>query len=627
LENPVTQGFLCPRGVADPKRVYSKDRVLYPYVKIEKKKGRFERISWDEAIQVVVRKLRQTIEQQGNGSVLFLNYPGNQGFLAWQYPERLWSFLGATKHDGALCSTSGHEGICLHYGLSYGVQLENLLGMKSIIFWGYNAKVASPHQWSLSLEARKEKGTKIIAVDPRKSPTAEASDLWLNPLPGTDVALAYGLARYLIEKDYVNKDFIDKWTVGFNKYKQEAFKWNPDRVKKVTGIDWNHIEELGESLAENQPAAFMIGLGLNKSLNGAESTRAVSLLPALLGYHRGFHYSDSKGRFVDWNYLNGREFASKKTRIVSQVALGPMLEAGEFKFVFVSGTNPAVTLPNQNLVRKGLSRPDVFVVVHDTHWTETGRLADVVLPAATYLEKADVVLSDHHRYCRLSNKIVEPLGESKSEIFLMHEFAKGLGLAEKFLFEEPWEALRKALEFTFENGSVEDLLKGKVAKLRLRSINEYQTSSAKIEFYSSKALEMGIEPLPEQLATGNSPDGWFVLLNSSLPNYTHSQFTDIYGPIPQIVWVNPMDSMILHIKNGEKVHIYNESGGIILQALVTEKVPKGVLWAPRPVTGIDGNPLNKLVSSTFQTIGKGPAFNTTRVKLMTTVQAEEQKKT
>jgi anaerobic selenocysteine-containing dehydrogenase len=343
--------------------------------------------------------------------------------------------------------------------------------------------------------------------------------------------------------------------------------------------------------------------------------RAVSLLPTLLGYHRGFHYSNSRGGFVDSAYLNGGKFTSKKRRVVSQVALGPLLKGGEFKFVFVCGMNPAVTLPNQNAVRAGLSRSDVFVVVHETHWTDTARIADVVLPAPTYLEKADVVLSDHHRYCRLSNRAIEPLSESRDEVSLMHELARQLGLKAYWLYEDPWEALRKSLMGAFENGSVDDLFNGKVMKLKMRPMNEYQTPSSKVELYSSKAVDTGLDPLPEQLPIEQSEGKWFILLNSSLPNYTHSQFTDVYGPIPQIVWISPEDSKSLEIEDDEALQVYNNLGGVILRATVTDRVSPGVLWAPRPVTGIDGNPMNSLASSTPQTIGRGPMFNTTKVKL------------
>jgi len=159
--NPVTQGFLCPRGIGDPKRVYSKNRVLYPHIKSGGDHGdRFVRKTWEECISVVAKKLKKTIEVYGKESVLLYDYPGNQGFLAWQFPRRLWFALGATTTDYSLCANSGHAGIGLHYGLSYGMQPEELAKMKAIIFWGNNSKVSSPHQWVFALKARSEVNAK-----------------------------------------------------------------------------------------------------------------------------------------------------------------------------------------------------------------------------------------------------------------------------------------------------------------------------------------------------------------------------------------------------------------------------------------------------------------------------------
>jgi anaerobic selenocysteine-containing dehydrogenase len=610
-ENPVTQGFLCPRGVGDTKRVYSKERVLFPYVKNGSK---FERVSWAIAIELVRNNLNRVLEDYGNDSVLLYDYPGNQGFLSWQYSQRLWRALGATVTDGALCSRSGHTGIELHYGLAYGLGLEDALTCGVIVFWGNNARVSSPHLWALSLKARRENDARLVSVDPRKSETSEGCDLWVNPRPGSDVALVYGISRWLIEHDRLDEKFIEDWTSGCDEFKQEAKKWTRKRVEEATGLASSKIEKLCQTLVEKAPAAFMIGLGLNKSAHGAEAARAVSLLPALLGQHRGFHYNDSTGRFAEWDYLNGSRMSHKKSRVVEQVSVGSKLNAGEFKFVFVKGSNPALTLPDQNSVRAGLSRVDVFLVVHETHWTETAKLADVVLPAATYLEKCDLNFSDHHPYIRLSSKVIEPLGESKHEIWVMHQLAEKLGCQEPWVFEEPWSALEKATREAFENGNLKDLQEGAVLRLRQRPIDEYQTPSGKIEFCSSRALEVGANLLPVQLSP-SVDDGWLVLLNSSLPCWTHSQFRDVYGPIPAIVWMNHTDADSLGIKSGDDVTLYNELGELTVEAVVTERVSKGVLWSPRPLTGKNSVPLNSLASNNPQDLGAGPRFNSIIVRI------------
>ena len=599
-DNPVTQGFLCPRGMGDPTRVYSDRRVTYPHVRSEQEDSRrFARVAWDEAITLVSKKLNHTIETFGKESVLLYDYPGNQGFLAWQYPRRLWFALGATTTDYALCSNSGHAGIGLHYGLAYGLQPEELVKMKVVIFWGNNSKISSPHQWAFAAKARSEQSAIIISIDPRKSPTSESADIWIQPHPGSDVALSYGIARYLILRNSVDAEFVLKWTTGYEDYRDEAMKWTPERVEEYTGVSWDMIEKVGDLLMTNRPAAFMIGLGLQKSAQGAEAARAVSLLPALLGYHRGFHYGDSRGRFVDWPYFNGAGLSKNKGKVINQVSVGDRFEAGEFKFVFVLGTNPVVTLPNQSAVRKGLGREDVFVVVQDTHWSETTAYADVVLPSPTYLEKRDVNLSDHHLYSRLSEQVIVPIGESKHEIWVMQELAKQLSRKEEWLFEDPWKALQKTLAGSYQEGDLKDVLDGSILQLKSRPTCEYQTPSGKIEFAASKASEMGVGPLPVQDTVEGSNE-WFTLLNSSISKYTHSQFTDVYGPIPRVFWINPKDAAKGGIQDGDVVDVFNELGGVTLRAKLTEKISAGNLWAPRPLIGLNGNPLNVLVPGTFQ---------------------------
>lgn len=615
-ENSVTQGFTCPRGVADPKRVFSEDRILHPRIRVdEKPHGGFKRVSWREALKLVADKLRDTISEHGMHSVLLLEYAGNTGLLVSQFPQRLWNALGATKTDHALCSSSGHAALALHYGLSYGIQPEELLEMKVITFWGFNARVSSPHQWALSLRTRREKGAIIVVVDPRRSETAEAADIWLNPRPGSDVALAYGIARYLIEHDFIDLGFIEQWTHGFETYREEIMRWTPQKVVRATSLEWDQIEELGEAYGRNRPGVFMIGIGLQKSLYGAEAVRAVSLIPALLGYHRGFYYTNSMGRFLDLEYLTGESLTEKKSRIVSQVALGRSLEVGEFKFVYIYGMNPVMTLPDQRAVRGGLTREDVFFVVHDTHLTETAEHSDVVLPAPTFLEKDDIVISDSHPYTRLARRAIEPLGQSKDEVWVMRKLAEILELEEQWLFEDPWEALGKALEGTFEDGTYQDLLKGSILKLRSRPRDEYQTPTGKIEFCSTNAESLGVSPLPEQHPL-KADEGWYILLNSAIPKYTHTQFRDIYGPIPQHVWINPQDAEDLGLRDEETVKLYNDLGGIEVRAITTNRVSRGVLWSPRPLTGLKGEPQNALVPSLTQTIGGGPVFNSTKVKVL-----------
>ncbi|HHL41889.1 MAG TPA: formate dehydrogenase, partial [Candidatus Bathyarchaeota archaeon] len=262
-ENPFTNGITCPRAAGDPQRTTSMDRVLYPYIRKQSPETGYNKVEWNQALDLVEENLKETIEKHGRESVLLLDYAGNTGYLTIGYSKRLWNALGATMTDYTICSASGHAGIGLHYGLTYGQSPMDLEKKKNIVFWGFNAKTSSPHQWALATRARRVNDAKIIVVDPRESESAELANLWICPKPGSDVALAYGLAHYLISHDMVDLDFIEKYTTGYKEYRAEALKWTPERVQQVTGVSWEGIEALGEMLHES-PTVFMIGLGLNK---------------------------------------------------------------------------------------------------------------------------------------------------------------------------------------------------------------------------------------------------------------------------------------------------------------------------------------------------------------------------
>ncbi len=612
-ENPVTTGITCPRALGDPRRLYSMDRVLNPYVRETRDGQRFKLSTWDDALALVARRLREALDAGSPESVLLLDYYGNTGLLSSGFSRRLWSALGATRTDGAVCSASGHAALGLHYGLSYGVEPEELLDRKIIVFWGFNAKNSSPHTWALALRAKKENDAAIVVVDPRRSESTSMADLWLFPEPGSDVALCYGLARHLITGGHVDEGFIAEHCAGYEAYAEEAMRWTPERVEAMTGVSPTGVESLGDALVEYGDPVFMIGIGLNKSLQGAESVRAVSLIPALLGQHRGLYYTNSRGRYLAGD-LEGKTLTSKPPRVVSQISIGERLKAGEFRFVYVQGMNPALTLPDSGSIKAGLTRDDVFLVVHDTHLTETCRLADVVLPAATYLEKDDIVLSDSHPYVRKACRAVEPWGRSRDEVWVMRELAHRMGVEDEWVYDDPWAEVGRTLEEAFMDGGYRDLMNGSSVRLRIRPADEYQTPSGRIEFFSTAAGE-GVSPLPAQMCLGRAPN-MYVLISSSLPKYTHTQFRDVYGAPPLQVWVNPLDAERHGVEEGSEVTLLNERGRLTLTAVVTDQVPRGVLWAPRELVDDDGNPQNALTLGKAQALGGGPAFNSTRVRIL-----------
>lgn len=609
-KNPYTQGFSCPRGVKDLERL-SANRIERPFAR---RAGRLEPVTWETALTLVAQKLNTTLEQEGPDSVLYLLYAGNTGLLTYTYTKRLWYALGATFTDGALCSKSGHQALALHYGESYGIDPLDLSTRDLIVFWGFNAAVSSPHLWSLARKARKANAAPLVVIDPRQSQTARQADIRIHPHPGSDVALAYGLMYYLLEQNAVDREFLRTWTEGFDQLQSEIRQWTPDRVERITGVPWSQIELLGKAYAHHRPSATLIGIGLQKCDRGADQVRAAALIPTLLGLHRGFFYSNGAAFQVNDDALAGRTLSQASGKVVEQVAVADYVGRGDFRFLYINGMNPALTLPNQQAFRAGLERDDLFVVVHDTHWTKTTEYADVVLPAPTYLEKEDLALPWSHRFVRYSPQVVPPVTDSRSEAQVMQALAARLGLTQDWLFADPWEAVEFALENAFESGSVADLKAGDMLQLARKPLSHYATPSGKIELVSSQAQAKGFSPMPQQKSLQKAADQ-FVFLTSASPSYTSTQFQEIYGPIPAIVEINPGDAEKLQIQKGQQVTLANERGQICVKAVLSDRVPPGVLWSPRQSEDLNGTPQNILMSSEPQQIGHGPRFNSTIVTL------------
>ena len=608
--HPITQGFVCPRGAKDHENLRT-NRVKSPFLR----QGKIlVETSWNDALDLTAKRLHEVLEQYGPEAVLYLDYAGNMGLLTGAFPSQLWNALGATQTDHALCSKSGARGLELHYGKRYGVQPEELPAQKLIVFWGFNPAVSAPHIWKLAKRARTINEATLVVVDPIHTLSAKQADLWIRPRPGSDVALAYGLMNYLIQQDHADRNFLEEWTTGFEELKAEAQQWTAERVAEIAGVSWQQIEEFGTLYANSAPHATMIGIGMQKRAHGADQVRAVSFIPTLLGEHRGFFYSSSDSFLVDGDYISGKTLTTKPSLTVPQVALADLIKEGRFKFIYVNCMNPAATLPNQQALREGFERGDVFLVVHETHQTKTTQYADVVLPAPTYFEKDDLVVPWAHNFVRYSPQAIAPTTDSRRETWVMRELATRLNLKESWLYDDPWDVLETAFQNALENGTFSELKSGDLLRLQCGQRASYPTLSGKIELFSSIAQEQGFSPLPQQKEI-EMKEEHFVLLSSAVPQYTHSQFQGVYGEIPSYIHIHSRDAHTHDIQHGETVFLSNELGSVQVTARISDSVPEGVLWSPRLFEDAAGMPHNGLTSSQPQEIGKGPRFNSTTVRL------------
>ncbi len=588
------------------RRTYSNNRVLYPYYRENKNKD-FKKIPWGYALDIVARKLRETLDIHGPESILYLSYAGNMGLITRYYSERLWRYLGVTFTDESMCDGGGERAISLHYGLAYGMDIDAITRSKLLIYWGFNPATTSPHNYQLSLE-QKRKGAIIATIDVLKTQTAITSNVFLQVKPGSDFYLATGLAKHIILEGLINEEFIEKHTYGFKEFKHYVMSFSDETIEEKTGIPIEKVKDLARLYGELKPSIIFIGYGLQRRLGGSEAVRMISLLPALIGLHRGFYYGNADGLLYKPEYIKGYNLG-KPSRLIPQSKVGEFLKKGEFKFVYIHLTNPAFTYPNTGSVIRGLKRDDVFVVVHETHWSETAKLANMVLPAPTWTEKNDFMRSYWHTYLGYTKRIVDPLGESLEEYKVMHELARRLKIESDEIYENPFKTVEKAIGSEL----FEELLDKSYVKLPYRKLNEYQTPTGKIEFKSIQAEKEGYNPIPKPIETESS-EYPITLITTTTTKYTNSQFLDVFGKPQPYIYIHRRDAEKLDIQDGDTVKITSKYGAIEMLAKITNDTQEGVAYTYKQTVSLDGKPINYIIYDEIGELG-GATINSTKIAI------------
>ncbi len=608
--HPVTDGFLCKRGNAEIKRIFN-NRIKHPYIR---QGGQLKQATWEQALDLVAEKIRQTLQRRGPQALLYLTYDGNAGLIHNQFVHRLWHRLDATLTDMAICTTTGHTVLEKHFGASNGVTPSQLPEKKLIVFWGMNAAVTGPHIWAKAVQARRN-GAKIITIDTLKTVTARHSDLWLRPRPGTDAALALFVIGEIIRRKAYDTEFLQKYTTGFDTLKEQALKWNLQKTAQFTGVPEDKLLSLVENYISIRPSATMIGVALQKRDFGWEHIRAIAFIQAVLGYHREFFYSNGRSYYIDYDYITGAKF-HRTPNIIPQVATSDYVLDGRFDLIFVSSMNPARTLTNTKDFIRGIKQNNVFLVTTDTHWSLTARISDVVLPAPTFVEKPDVIVSWGHCYTRYSPALMKPLYESRTETEIMQQLASRLNLTDWWLYENPVQAVQKAMQGAFADEPGLDL-SGKIQRLRTKPKDVYPLPDGKIHFALSReqAAELSIYETARQPVFPALERDQFILLSTAVANYTNSQFEEVFGEPEPEIYINPADFRRMGLSGGETVRVYNERDAVFLRAKSSDLVPQSVVWFARSITDLNGKPVNNLVSSQYQKLGRGPKYHSTLVKI------------
>jgi anaerobic selenocysteine-containing dehydrogenase len=668
--HPVTRGFLCAKVAKYLDRVYSPDRLLYPMrrrpeVPKESLPHRreaefFERISWDEALDTIAARLSVVAREHGPESILPYSYAGTIGVLGYgSMDRRFFHRLGASQLDRTICATTGGEALLSVYGRKLGTDTEAFRHARLIVAWGANIHGNNVHLWPFIEEARRD-GAKLVVIDPYATRTARAADWYIPIHPGTDSALALGLMHILVRDGLYDRDYVESWTHGFEQLRGRIAEYPPERVSSLTGMAIADIERLARAYATTTPAVIRLNYGVQRSHNGGAAVRAIAMLPALTGawkhYGGGLQLSTSgafrwNGAALERPDLMLASPLARPARVVNMSQLGKALTELRDPAVhalFVYNSNPAAVAPDQGSVLRGLTRPDLFTVVHEQFFTDTADYADIVLPATTFLEHRDIQGAYGHYYAQLSEQAIEPLGESRSNVWLFSRLAQRMGFPEPCFRDTVDDLIAQALRV--DTPAEQDPLLSGITPQSLQHAGGFErlhfpeeesgrpfqpfvqgpflTPSGKIEFYSESLAARGIDPLPAFQPAPESrhvPDARYPLefLPRKADNYMNSTFANLPGHQDLesgrngVLEIHADDAGARGIADGDEVEVFNDRGVLALRAHVNGSVRPGVVAARLGWNKLaaGGHNVNLLTPQRLNDLGGGPTFYSVLVEV------------
>ncbi len=632
-DQPFTAGFACAKVNRDAELVHSPERLKTPLRRTGPKgSGQFEAITWDEALDEIAAKWQAIIAESGPLALLGYAYSAHQGQMNRHIVNGLFYAMGTSRlQAGTVCDSCCETAWDLTLGPVGGADPESVVDSDLVIAWGCDLMAVNVHFWA-KLDTIRKKGVQVVVIDPRRSRTAVSADWHLPIRIGTDAALALGIVHILVRDGLCDRAYLAANTLGFDQWERETVpRFTPTYVSEVTGLPVADIEKLAAMYGAAKHSFIRIGEGMTRLARGGQALRAVATLPAVTGaYGRpgGGALLLTAGS-MDFNFSAVRKPPSgpATTRLVNQSLLGrELLEMSDppLRALFVAANNPAVTCPEAGKVREGLSRADLFIVVHDPFMTDTAALADIVLPATTYLETEDFYRGYGNYYMQYSPAAVAPQGAAWSNFRLAQELARRMGVTDPIFSKSEKEILPEF--FKGSTGAVAtvdptSLFDGVPVKVAPPAGQSFGTPSGKLEIYSQALADQGVSPMPDW-----QPDEQEVLDAKSwplrlltAPSYfqPHTAFSGVSflrkrEGEPFCV-LHPEDAARRGLESGAKVRLFNQRAAIGLVLKVAEEIQPGVILVPgqRPGTeAVDGT-VNMLCSDRLTDIGEGASYQST----------------
>jgi anaerobic selenocysteine-containing dehydrogenase len=611
-DHPLSKGQLCPKGEKALDLVYHPDRLKYP---LKKKNGRWERISWDDALTEIAGRL-QTLKQEFGPEMLSI-FSGSIGVENLEMMEMAQRFKGAFGSPNFISV----EGICYRMRIrsrqmTFGKYPVEEMDTNLYVLWGHNPE-QSDFPLHLAIQENLKRGSKLVVIDPKRIPLAKKADLYLPIRPGTDGALALALMHVIIKENLYDKDFVERWTVGFDKLIPHVEPYTPDWAEKITQVPATDIKKLARLYATVKGASIFQGTNTqDQTANGTQNSRAFAILQTITGNINnpgGWVISPrlsltSLGISTDKIPIGAEDYSlffeiwGRKSPY-GQVVCFPDSVPKVIKSLIVTGGNPVVSMPDSSAFKEAMKKLDLFVVL-DLFMTETAELAHYVLPGCTHFEKNGLAYSYNvchgMPYLMLRKKAIEPLHESRSEFTFWKELGKKMGMGEVF----PWESDEEVVELELKPSglSYKELKEEKVAGayymqkkygMEGYEVKGFSTPSKKIEIYSETFEKAGFDPLPTYREPDQSPLSGSQLFQkyplilttgARILYYTHGQHRNIQDlkkkcPEP-FAEIHPKTAKQFGVKDGDPVFVESNRGQIRVKALVTEDMMEGVVSIP-----------------------------------------------
>ncbi len=662
-DHPMTRGGLCVKLKNFAEHHYNPDRLLHPMKRVGPKgSGQFERVSWDEALAQIKTRWTEIIAQYGPQAIMPHAYLGHQGTLnGLTSGDAFFNRLGATVAEKTYCESGSSTAWIMTVGPTGGLDVESLAYSKYIIVWGMNMLSTNLHAWPFVLEARK-KGAKVVVIDPVRTRTAKQAD-WHIPLkPGTDAALALAMMNVIIAENLVDRDYVGKYTLGFEELKIRAAEFPPEKVEKITGVPAADIRTLAREYASAQPSAIRQGVAVERSPGGGDAIRAITCLPALVGAWR--HVGGGTVEMPIWEFPFKFDFMCRPdwikpgTRVVNELDLGVALTGTmkldpPIKSLFVYNSNPVSQAPNAGQIVEGLKREDLFTVVSELFITDTARYADLLLPATMQGEQYDLMVTWGHLYVMLNQPAIAARGECVPNVELFRRLARTMGFDDEYWRLTDDEMLMRCYDWASPQmrGITLDLLKergymrlnvGAPDKRAPHAEGNFKTPSGKCEFKSSlaengdfvvpvwrsgyEAMQPGtpVDPVPNYIASQEAPEANPTLakrypLNMVSPK-PHAFLNTQYANEPvqqrrqgeQLIVIHPSDAAARKIENGSYVRVFNDRGSFEARAELSEDVMLGLLmtnvghW---PGLNRTGTAVNSTTPPRHSNLGQAGAYS------------------